>query len=227
MKHSSFILAFALAAALPAAARAEPVSVNLQSSPGGFAEGESAISTSGFDINLGTLFMPAGSVSATYLIDGLKAGSDYTVAFNLPGVSGWSTFRAELLDPVDGDDKLDPAIQPTYVASGYSTSNNLDGFSFAQDSGLERSATFLGGSAMVVADENTHRGDLLTFTGLGRGTAAVTFGLRDRLGNRGFLLRLSAVDGNAAPVPEPASMFLIGTGLAGLAAGRRRLSTRG
>ena len=214
MKHSSFILAFALAAALPAAARAEPVSVDLPSGSGEFS------------IDLGTVFMPAGT-SATYLIDGLRAASDYAVSFNLTGVSGWSAFRAEVLDPVDGDDALDPVNQPSYVPDGFSTSNNLDGFSFAQDSGLERSATFNGGSAMVTADENTNRGDLLSFTGLGTGTAAVTFGLRDRLGERGFLLRLSNVEANMAPVPEPTSMFLIGSGLAGLVAGRRRLSARG
>jgi hypothetical protein len=227
MKQSSFILAFALAAAVPSAARAEPVSVNLESSSGGFAEGESAITTSGFSINLGTLFMPTAGTSANYFVDGLRAASDYSLSFNLTGISGWSTFRAEILDPLDGDDALDPANQPSYVPDGYSTSNNLDGFSFAQDSGLERSARFNGGSAMVIADENTHRGDLLSFTGLGTGTAAVTFGLRDRLGERGFLLRLSNVEPNLAPVPEPASMFLIGTGLAGLAAGRRRMSARG
>ena len=227
MKQSSFILAFALAAALPSAARAEPVSVSLQSSSGGFTEGDSAIATNAFSINLGTLFMPAAGSSATYFIDGLQAASDYAVSFNLTGVSGWSAFRAEVLDPVDGDDGLDPANQPSYVPDGFSTSNNLDGFSFAQDSGLERSATFNGGSAMVSADENTNRGDLLSFTGLGTGPAAVTFGLRDRLGDRGFLLRLSNVEANMAPVPEPTSMFLIGTGLAGLAAGRRRLSARG
>jgi hypothetical protein len=89
-----------------------------------------------------------------------------------------------------------------------------------------RSATFEGGLANVIADEVTHRGDLLSFVGLGANTVAVTFGLRDRLGDRNFLLRLNAVDPNQSAVPEPASMLLMGTGLAALAARRRNDTTR-
>ena len=225
MKQWSFILTMALVVILPSAVRADPVSISLQTSTGGFAA-QSAVTTGGLDINLGTLLLPTGGASALYFIDGLTAGSNYTVLFNLTGISGWSTFRAEVLDPVDGDDALDPADQPSYVPGGYSTSNNLDGFSFAQESALERSATFLGGSATLAVDEKTHTRDLLTFTGLGAGTAAVTFGLRDQVGQRGFLLLLSAVD-ETAHAPEPATIFLIGTGLTALAVGRRRLSARG
>jgi PEP-CTERM motif len=203
---------------LPATARAEPIAIHVQSSSGGFS-GATAV-TGSHAIDLGTIGVPAGSVG-TYLIQGLREGTNYAVSFVISGISGWDTLTAELLDPIgDGNDRTDPASQPSYVPAGYSTSNNTDGLSFAQDTALARSAIFAGGSAIVTADELTNARDVLTFASLGSGLTRVTFGLRN-YGRNGFLLRLSA-NGNQAP--EPASMFLLGTGLAGLAAYRRRRS---
>lgn len=216
--------ALALAALLPVAAQAESISVSVQSSTGGFSQ--TGTTYDGYRlIDLGTVTMSGAGSSGLILMDGLRTWSNYNVTFSLEGIGSNTTLRVEILDPLNGDDLLDIVDQPLYIPMGYSTSNNKDGLSFAQDSSLLRSAVFAGGSATVSADEGTHRGDILLFSGLqGAESARVNFGLRDAVGGRQFLIRFS-FEGqglSATHSPEPASMLLLGTGLAGVAGAYRR-----
>ena len=110
-----------------------------------------------------------------------------------------------------------------------------DDATFQPRGGMERSAQFANhGSAAVFADDRTSFHDEISFDGFGINLKKqITIALRkqhqnhDKGGNarRAALALPAAADPDASPTPEPASVLLIGTGLAGLILYRRQLFT--
>lgn len=217
-------LAAMVSVMVPVAARAEPIPISVTSGLNGFAMTGASV---GSTIDLGTIVLPNANAVGDVMLSGFRTNTDVVVSFVLEGIGAFDTLRLELFNPWGANNWDDPAGQPADLPKGYSTSNNSDALSFGQASGLQRSAVFAGGLATVFADELTHRGDILMFSGLaGAESARVTFAIRDGLsflkGNKHapFLLRISAADPVSAP--EPASLLLLGSGVAGVIAVRRR-----
>ncbi len=169
------------------------------------------------------------------LVSGLAAGANYTVRKHITNNSSktWTRFACELLDPIGNlNDEQDPFPYPDWVPYGFSTSNDLDGLSFAQGAGIDRTSQHF---SQVYSDEFTYRRDFLDYYGgtvgsLG-GTDLITFGLRDRnpAANQPFILSqrpngfsVQPLEPPPSGIPEPRTLGLVGLGLAGAAGLWRR-----
>lgn len=153
------------------------------------------------------------------LIDDLTPGADYVVVKNIVNNTGtsWNRLANELLDPAgQSEDASDTVPYPAFVPAGYTTSNDTDGLSFAQGSGIPRVSDIY---SSVLADELTDVRDFLDFF---NGTLAIgasgniSFGLRENFGTQQPFLLIQRPNAFSRPpeIPEPSSMMLLGSGLA-------------
>jgi PEP-CTERM motif len=157
--------------------------------------------------------------------NGLTAGVDYTINKHITNNTGhnWWLFTNELLDPAgQNEDALDPQPYAPWIPAGFTTSNDNDGLSFAQGSGMPRTSTAF---ANLFVDELIHVRDFLEFSNglvLGNGGFDMqTFGIRENYGTQQpFLLAQSP--NKPAIIPEPGTLMLIGFGLAGIGILRRK-----
>src|SRR4026207_1825010 len=140
------------------------------------------ISSFGFSFDAGTNTITlretwTGTGPGIVQITGLENTVQYTVVKIITNSSGthWTSFAQELLDPAGfADDTAAPA--PAFAPPACTSSNDTDGLSFAQGSGIPRTSIAFGSTA---ADELGGRGFLDFFGGtlLARGGGPTKFGV--------------------------------------------------
>ncbi len=197
------------------------VTVGLHSSNQGITDFSWSIS--GTDISIGETWGAPGM--GVLIFDELENYTDYTVTKRITNNSGidWNRMALELLDPAGQLNDDDDRDLESWVPAGYTHSNEFDGLSFAQGSGIPRTSDAF---ASRIDDEFGGRDYMDFFDGTvsgAGGTDVISFGLRNHTSeNLPFLLaqRPNTVTGQE-PIPEPGTMLLFGLGLAGVAVRKR------
>lgn len=176
-----------------------------------------SVIVSGNTITLSETWGASGAGSVEFR--GLEANVNYTIVKNITNLTGtsWTSFANELLPPGIG-----VPGQPAFIPAGFQPSDDGDGLSFAQGSGLPRTSTIFGSLAV---DELAGR-DYLDFSGGLWGTGVngeITFGLRDNAAaNQPFLLFQRPNEfTSVVPVPAALPLLLSGLGIFGFLARRR------
>ncbi len=202
------------------AGSASAVTVQLHSSNVGIGGG--SWNVSGTDINIWEDWTASGM--GVLIIDELETFQNYTITKYITNNTGndWFSIENELLDPAGDQNDIDYDMVPQpWVPAGFSHSNDLDGLSFAQGSGIPRTSTSF---ASVFVDELSGRDFIDFYNGFVSGAGGedtLSFGLRDNDANQPFLWAQRPNYFIGEPIPEPTTMILFGLGLAGVAVRNR------